>query len=322
MRRVEFRSFGPPEVLRVVDGPKPEPRPKQVRIRVRATTVTAAEAGMRRGEPLWGRMIIGFTGPRKRYRTLGGEFAGVIDAVGRDVTRFREGDEVFGFAGWNIGANADWFCLPEGASIAPKPRNTSFGDAAAAVDGPTTAMFFLHDKARLRAGQRVLVIGASGSVGSYAVQLAKRAGAHVGAVCGSTNVALARSLGADEVIDYTQQDFAALDATWDVVFDTVGVSGLSQCEKVISSGGVFLPTAITPTTVAQGWWTSLFGTKRLLGGMSVEKNAALLEVRDLLEADALRVIVDRRLPLEEIVEAHRLVDSRRKKGNVVIEVSK
>ena len=154
MRKVVFRKFGPPEVLHVIECDAPTPKTNQVRIRIHATTVTAAEAAMRRGEPLWGRPMIGLRKPRKRYQTLGTELAGVVDAVGREVKRFREGDEVFGFAGWNIGANADYLCLPEVASLSPKPRNKSFGETAAAVDGATTALYFLRDRANLRAGQR------------------------------------------------------------------------------------------------------------------------------------------------------------------------
>jgi len=284
-----------------------------------ATTVTAAESAMRQGLPLWGRAIIGFFGPRRRFRTLGTELAGEVAAVGREVSRFREGDEVFGFAGFDIGANADFMRLPEKASLARKPENLSFADAAAAVDGPTTAMFFLRDKGALRPGDRVLVIGASGSVGSYAVQLAKHLGAaEVTAVCSGRNAQLVRELGADDVIDYTQHDYSATGRTWDVIFDTVGKSSFGHARRALSRGGRFLPTAIGPVNALQALVTPLLGGKRVVGGMSVEKNDALVYVRDLLERGALRVVTDRRFALEDIVEAHRLVDTGHKRGNVSI----
>jgi len=321
MRKVVYRKFGPPEVLHVIECDAPTPKPNQVRIRIHATTVTAAEAAMRRGEPLWGRPMIGLTKPRKRYQTLGTELAGVVDAVGREVKRFREGDEVFGFAGWHIGANADYFCLPEVASLSPKPSNKSFGQAAAAVDGATTALHFLRDRAKLRAGQRVLIIGGSGSIGTYAVQLAKRFGAEVTAVCSTSNVALVRSLGADEVIDYRNEDFREAGERWDVIFDTVGASSFAESKTVLVERGIYLPTVISLDSVFHGLSTPLARGKRLMGGMSVNKNETLQFVTELIKDDALQIVVDRSFPLERIQEAHRLVDTGQKKGNVIIDVS-
>jgi NADPH2:quinone reductase len=320
MRKVVFRKFGPPEVLHVIECDAPTPKSNQVRIRIHATTVTAAEAAMRRGEPLWGRPMIGLTKPRKRYQTLGTELAGVVDAVGREVKRFREGDEVFGFAGWNIGANADYLCLPEVASLSPKPSNKSFGQAAAAVDGATTALHFLRDRANLRAGQRVLIIGAAGSIGTYAVQLAKRFGAEVTGVCGTSNVTLVRSLGADEVIDYRNEDFREAGERWDVIFDTVGASSFAESKAVLVERGIYLPTVISLDSVFHGLWTPLARGKRLMGGMSVNKNETLPFVTELIKDDALQIVVDRRFPLERIQEAHRLVDTGHKKGSVIIDV--
>ncbi|MGI9657566.1 MAG: NAD(P)-dependent alcohol dehydrogenase, partial [Gaiellaceae bacterium] len=305
----------------LVERDAPTPRPNQVRVRIHATTVTTAEAKMRRGEPLWGRSVIGFSKPRKRYQTLGTELAGVVDAVGREVKRFREGDEVFGFAGWNIGANADYLCLPEGAALSSKPGNASFGEAAAAVDGATTALHFLRDRANLRAGQRVLIIGASGSIGTYAVQLAKRFGAQVTGVCGASNVPLVRSLGADEVIDYRNEDFREASDRWDVVLDTVGASSFAESKTVLAERGIFLPTVISIGSIFQGLWTPLARGKRLVGGMSMNKTEPLQFVTELIEDDALRIVIDRRFPLERIQEAHRLVDTGHKRGNVVIDVA-
>jgi NADPH2:quinone reductase len=321
MRAVVYRRFGAPEVLELTERADPIPRPDQVRVRIRATTVTAAESAMRQGLPLWGRAIIGFTRPRARFRTLGNELAGVIDAVGRDVTRFKEGDEVFGFAGFDIGANADFLCLRESASLAPKPRSLDWGESAAAVDGTTTALFFLRDKARLREGQRVLIVGASGSVGTFAVQIAKLLGAHVTGVCSARNVDLVRSLGADDVVDYSTSDWTTLGRTWDVVFDTVDKSSFAHSKGSLTDRGTFLPTAVSPGSVVHEPWTRLLGGKRLISGMSVEKSDALRYLREHLDDGRLRVVVDRRWPLEEVVEAHRLVDTGHKRGNVILDVS-
>jgi NADPH2:quinone reductase len=318
MRAVVYTRFGAPEVLRLVEVPEPVPRRDEVMIRVHATTVTSAEVGMRKGQPAWGRVIIGFTRPRRRMRTLGIELAGEVIAVGRDVTRFRAGDEVFGFAGFRPGANADYMCLPQGASLAIKPVNITFAQAASAVDGASTALYFLRDKAHVQAGQRVLIIGASGSIGTYAVQLAKHFGAHVTGVCSTANVDLVGSLGADAVIDYTHQDFTRGDERYDIIFDTVGKSSYRRCRPVLRDTGYYLPTTGLAVNNLLTAWTALRRGPRVKAGMSVQKHEALVVIRDLVEAEQLRIVVDRTFPLEEIVEAHRYVDTGRKRGNVVV----
>jgi len=319
MKAVVYERFGAPEVLQLREVEKPIPKPGEVLIKIHATTVTSAEAAMRRGEPLWGRVIIGFFRPRKRMRTLGTELAGEIEAVGAGVTRFVPGDRVYGFAGFRIGANAQYLCLPAEASLALKPKNKTFEESAAAVDGPTTALYFLRDKAGLRRGQKVLIIGASGSIGTYAVQLARSYGAEVTGVCSTANVDLVKSLGANHVIDYTRSDFTKNQNAYDVVFDTVGKSSFGRCKASLVRGGYYIPTTGL-VNVLWALWTWLRGGKRVLAGMSVEKNAALAHVRDLLEADALHVVIDRRYSLEQIVEAHQYVDKGRKRGNVVVTV--
>lgn len=319
MRAATYTRFGPPEVLSVTDIGKPVPADGEVLVEVHATTVTSAEAAMRRGRPLWGRVIIGLFRPRRRMRVLGIEVAGVVHAVGPNVTRFRVGDEVFGFAGFAIGANAEYFRMREQGSLALKPKGTTFEQAAAAVDGSTTALFFLRDKAELREGERVLVIGASGSIGTYAVQLARHFGAEVTGVCSTRNVELVRTLGAHDVFDYTREDFTQSGRQWDVVFDTVGKSSFSKCRRVLAPGGRFLPTTGL-FNYALTWWTSIFGDVRVLAGMSVDKRESLAFVRDLIESGELQVVIDRRYSLDDIVEAHRYVDSGRKRGNVVVAV--
>ncbi|MFC7449630.1 NAD(P)-dependent alcohol dehydrogenase [Rhodococcus daqingensis] len=321
MKAIVHTRFGGPDVLELEQIRKPTPRDGEVLVRVHATTVTTAECKMRRGEPLWGRVILGLRRPRRKLRTLGLELAGEIEAVGRAVHRFRPGDQVFGFTGFNIGAYAEYKCLPESASLALKPVNTTYEEAAAAVDGATTALFFLRDKAKVRPGQRVLVNGASGSIGTYAVQLAKSFGAEVTGVCGPRNLDLVKSLGADKVIDYTTADFTENAGAYDVVFDAVGRSSFARCKGSLTENGCYLPTSGL-NNIVLSLWTSLRGGRKVVTGMSVRKNDALADVKNLIEEDQLRIVIDRTYPLEQIVEAHRYVDTGHKRGNVVISISR
>jgi len=319
MRAAVHTKFGPPDVVQVVDKPVPALRPGDVLIKVHATTVTSAECAMRRGEPLWGRVILGLRRPRASLRTLGLEVAGVIDSTGAAVTSFQPGDEVFGFTGFAVGGHAEYVRLAATGSLALKPPSLTFAEAAAAVDGASTALFFLRDKAKVRPGHRVLVNGASGSIGTYAVQLAKHLGAEVIAVCGPSNVDLVKSLGADEVIDYTARDFTADLDSYDVVFDTVTKSSFSKSRHSLRAGGKYLPTTGF-TNNFWALWTRLRGGKRVVVGMSVNKRALLSVISSLVEEGKLRVVVDRTYPLAEIAEAHRYVDAGHKRGNVVISV--
>ena len=293
----------------LVDRPTPVPRGDQVQVRVHATTVTAAECGMRRGEPLWGRVIIGLLRPRNGIRVLGLEFAGEVTALGPTARRFHVGERVFGFTGFAVGANAEYTCLSEGASMTTMPPNVSYAQAAASVDGYTTAWYFLRRLAPVHPGQRVLVIGGSGSVGSFAVQVAKRAGAVVHAVCSGRNVGLVESLGADRVFDYAVENFAASGERYDVVFDTSGHSSFAECRPVLGPRGCYLPTTGLANNVL-ALRTVVTGGPRVRTGMSVRKHAALAELRDLLGRDEVRVVIDRSFPLADIVQAHRRVDSR------------
>ncbi|MCR3746701.1 NAD(P)-dependent alcohol dehydrogenase [Lentzea californiensis] len=320
MRAAVHTSFGPPDVVQVVERPLPTLRPGDVLIKVHATTVTSAECAMRRGEPLWGRVILGLRRPRAALRTLGLEVAGVVDSVGSAVTGFQVGDEVFGFTGFALGAHADYVRLPATGSLALMPSSLTFIEAAAAVDGATTAMFFLRDKAKVRPGDRVLINGASGSIGTYAVQLAKHLGATVTAVCGPSNVELVKSLGADEVIDYTAHDFTDDVDSYDVVFDTVTKSSFRASRRSLRAGGTYLPTTGLANNL---WalWTALRGGKHVIVGMSVNKRATLPVISSLLDDGTLRVIVDRTYPLARIADAHRYVDAGHKRGNVVVTVA-
>jgi NADPH:quinone reductase-like Zn-dependent oxidoreductase len=275
---------------------------------------------MRQGEPLWGRLILGLSKPRKRFQTLGIEVAGEIAAAGKDVKRFKTGDQVFGFMGFNVGANAEYTCLPEKGSLATKPTNLTYEQAAAAVDGATTALFFLRDKGNIQPGEKVLINGASGSIGTYAVQLAKYFGADVTGVCSGKNAELVKSLGADHVIDYTRADFTHNKDAYDIIFDTVGKSSFSKCKDALKENGRYLPTTGLKNNLLH-IWTAIFGNKKVVSGMSVEKNDALVFLKELIEADKLQIIIDRTYPLEQIAEAHRYVEKGHKTGNVVIMVT-
>jgi NADPH2:quinone reductase len=319
MKAIVYTEYGPPEVLQLKEIDKPTPKANEVLIKVYATTATAAEGLMRRGEPLWGRIILGLRKPRKRYRILGLELAGEIEAVGQDVIRFKKGDQVYGFTGFGASAYAEYTRMPEKGSLAIKPANMTYEEAAAIVDGASTALFFLRDKAHIQSGQKVLIIGASGSIGTFAVQLAKYFGADVTGVCSTKNIELVKSLGADEVIDYTREDFTKNGETYDIIFDTVGKSSFLRCKGSLKGNGCYLPTTGLINRVLM-LWTLIRGGKRVISGISVEKNEALIFLQELIEAGKIKPIIDRRYPLEQAAEAHRYVETGHKKGNVVITV--
>jgi NADPH2:quinone reductase len=319
MRAVSFQVYGPPEVLTQIDLPTPVPRGDQVQVRVHATTVTSAECGMRRGEPRWGRVIIGLRRPRKGIRVLGLEFAGEVTAVGPAARRLRVGDRVFGFTSFGAGANAEYKCLSERASLTTMPPNVTYAQAAATVDGFTTAWYFLRDLADVQAGQKVLIIGASGSIGTSAVQLARQFGAEVHGVCSGRNAKLVESLGADRVFDYTVEDFTTSGERYDVVFDTVGRSSFARCRPVLAPRGCYLPTTGLRNNVL-AVRTAVSGGPRVRTGMSVRKHTALAALKEMLSQNRLRIVVDRTYPMADIIDAHRHVDSGHKVGNVVITV--
>lgn len=320
MRAVVYERYGDPSVLQLRELPVPEPRDQEVRIAVAATTVTAACQMMRRGDTLTARLVLGLLRPRTRFRVLGIEIAGTVERVGRSVTRFRPGERVFGFTGFRAGGSAQFVCLDQNASLAHAPAGLSDEEACSLVDGPTTSLYFLRDRARLCAGERIAIIGASGSIGTAAVQLARHFGAEVTAVCSAQNAELVRSLGAHHVVDYTREDYAAHEARYDVVFDTLGVSSFAHARRCLTRQGRYLITVGSPTLYLRDAWSRLVGGQQLMFGMSVEKKQSLLLVSQLVAQGALRPVVDRRYPLAQLSEAHAYVETRRKRGNVVIEV--
>lgn len=320
MQAIVYEKYGPPEVLQLKEVEKPVPRDNEVLIRVYVTTVTTADCMMRKAETFMSRIILGFRTPRKKYRIPGIELAGEIEAVGKGVTRFRKGDQVYGFRGFGTGACAEYKCMPEKGSLALKPANLTYEEAAATVDGATTALFFLRDKGHIQRGQKILIIGASGSIGTFAVQLSRYFGADVTGVCSGTNVELVKSLGADRVIDYMKEDFTQNGETYDIIFDTVGKSSFSRCKRSLKNNGRYLVTTGGGFLhyYALTLWTSLVGGKKFIFAMSVEKTEALMFLKELIEAGKIKPVIDRCYPLAQIVEAHRYVEKGHKKGNVVI----
>ena len=319
MKAIVFERYGPPEVLQVKDVDTPAPRDNEVRIAVHATSVTAAEGMMRRGDTFMSRVVLGLRRPRKRYRILGIELAGEVESTGQNVKRFRRGDQVYGFTGFQLGGYGEFACLPENSSLAMKPANLSYEEAASVVDGATTAYFFLKQLGDIRKGHRVLIIGASGSIGAYAVQLARHFEADVTGVCSAANADMVKSLGAATIIDYTTDDFTKNGKTYDIILDTVGKTSFSRCKGSLATRGLHMATTGNMiTNYLLTLWTSMVGRKRFIFKMSVEKNAALFFLKELIEAGKLKPVIDRRYPMDQIVEAHRYVEAGHKKGNVVI----
>ena len=322
MKAAVYTRYGPPDVLEIKDVEKPVPGDHEVLVRIHATTVCAADWRLRRADPFIVRFINGLWGPR-RIHILGMEFAGEIESVGKAVTRFGKDDQVFGATGFKFGAHAEYVCLSEGALLAKKPANMTFEEAAAVLFGGVTALHFLR-KAKIKPGQKVLVYGASGSVGVFAVQLAKNFGARVTGVCSSANLDLVRSLGADEVVDYTRDDFSRAGPIYDIVFDAHGKSGFSRSLKSIKRGACYV--RVGPSggmlsflgDILRGMWISLTGAAKVIGGVTRSAVEDLAFLKELIEAGKLRTVIDKRYSLDEIAEAHRHAEAGHKKGHVVI----
>lgn len=302
MKAIVANQYGGPEVLQLKHVQKPAPKDNEILIKVHATTVTAGDHRMRSFDvppAFWlpARIALGITKPRQPI--YGMELAGEVEAIGKDVTRFNVGDPVFASTlEHGFGAYAEYKCLPEGGMVALKPANITYDEAAAFPIGATTALRLLR-KGKIQAGQKVLIYGASGSVGSYAVQLARYFGAEVTGVSSTANLEMVKALGAEHVIDYTKEDFSAVEGRFDIIFDTVGKFPKSQYSKVLAPNGTYVSIARLSTK---------------------ENKASLLAIRELAEAGEIYAFIDRCYPLEEIVEAHRYVDAGHKKGNVVINV--
>jgi len=321
MRAAVFTEYGPPDVLQIKDVEKPIPKDKEVLVRIHATTVCAADWRIRKADPFVVRFMIGLLRPK--IHILGMEFAGTIESVGQAVTRFAAGDQVFGATGFKFGAHAEYACLPESGTLAIKPVNMTFEQAAAVFFGGFTALHFLK-KAKIQAGQKALIYGASGSVGVFAVQLAKHFGAHVTAVCSTANLDLVKSLGADQVLDYTREDFSKAGRVYDMVFDAVGYSGYTRSLKSLKRGGFYLRAGGSGRVLSmlgdtlRGMWISSTGTAKVVGGVARADAGDVSFLKQLIEAGEIRTVIDRRYSLDQIAEAHRYAEAGHKKGHVVI----
>ena len=317
MRAVVYDRYGPPDVLCLKDVNRPVPKDDEVLIRIHATTVNRSDCEIRRGQ-LLSRLATGLLAPKRKI--LGSELAGEVEAVGVAVTEFKVGDQVFGVRPWKFGAHAEFICMPETAPLAPKPAGMTYEEAAAVCDGAILAMMGL-EAANLRKGQRILVYGASGSIGTAAVQLAKHFDAHVTAVCTTKNFDLLASLGADELVDYTQDDFTRNGQTYDVIFDAVGYHSFKRSRGSLKRGGVYIATDHL-LNLARGWWTTLIGDKKVRFPIPPRyTKKKVLFLKGLIEDGRYRAVIDRRYPLERVVEATRYVETKQKTGNVVLTVN-
>jgi len=322
MKAAVHDRYGSADVVRVQDLPTPVPGGDEVLVRVHAAVVGVVDSVAREGVPRYARVYFGLLRPRSPL--LGSDFAGRVEAIGPAVTRFAVGDEVFGSLAPRFGAHAEYVCLSQDAALAPKPARLTFPEAAALVD--TTALVFLRDKARLASGQTILVNGASGSVGTDAVQLARHLGAHVTGVCSGPNTDLLERLGADTTLDYTATDFTRAGTTYDVVFDVAGTSSFARSRRVLRRGGVYLTTAPSPAILLQMTWTARFGTRRAMVAFTglrdaAAKRADLSYLAGLADAGALVPVVDTCYPLTDIADAYRHVDQGHKRGNIIVRMT-
>ena len=317
MKAIVCTEFGSTDVLKLREVAMPAPKDNEVLIRIVATTVAVEDPGIRARPGL-----NGFLKPKKSI--LGFYLAGEVESVGKDVKRFKKGDKVYGNTGLSLlGTYAEYICMPEDGALAMKPASITDEEAAALPNGALTALPFLRDKGNIKSGQKVLIYGASGAVGTIAVQLAKYFGADVTGVCSTTNLELVKSLGADKVIDYTQEDFTKNGQTYDIIFDTVGKSAFSRCKDSLTENGIYLTTVPSLATFIQMLRTSMTGGKKVgiaATGLrpSNEKTKELIFLNGLIEAGKIKAVIDRSYPLEQIAEAHKYVEAGHKKGNVVI----
>lgn len=320
MKVIVYDRYGPPEVLRVAEAPKPVPKDDEILIKVRVMTVTSGDWRLRSmnvptGFKLISRLIFGVLRPRRRI--LGMELAGIVEAVGKDVTAFKAGDAVFGFDSKNMGCYAEYKCMAQDGPVAAKPDNLPFEEAAALSFGGTTALYFLG-KARLQSGQKILINGASGGVGTALVQLAKHFGAEVTGVCSGANADMVKSLGADRVIDYTKEDFTKNGQMYDVIIDTAGTAPYARSKGSLKAGGRLVLVQSGLPEMLRAPWISLISDKKVIAGPASEKPQDVRLLGELAEAGQFKPVIDRRYPFDEIVEAHKYVDAGHKRGNVIV----
>ncbi|MDN3654190.1 NAD(P)-dependent alcohol dehydrogenase [Ferruginibacter paludis] len=317
MKAAVYIQYGSPEVLQVNDVEKPTPKDNEILLRVKITAVNSGDVRLRKADPFAVRFFFGLTKPK--INILGSVFSGEVESIGKDVKKFKVGDFVFGHTDMSFGSYAEYKCLPENGSLALKPANISHKEAAVIPFGGVTALHFIK-KAKIKKGQKVLIVGASGAVGSAAVQLARSFGANVTGVCSTANIALVKSIGADKVIDYTQEDFTKDGETYDVIFDTVKTIPVFRSLKSLNKNGIMILSAAGMSEMLQGFWVSMTSNKKVITGVISHTAADINFLKVLIEADKLKPVIDRTYSLEQIAEAHAYVDKGHKKGNVAIEV--
>ena len=317
MKVAVYTQYGSPEVLQIKEVAKPTPKDNEILIRIKATAVNSGDVRLRKADPFAVRFIFGLMKPR--INILGTVFSGEVERVGKDVTLFNVGDQVFGHTDMSFGSYAEYKCVPETGSLALKPSPISHNEAAVIPFGGVTALHFIK-KANIKPGQKVLVVGASGAVGSAAVQLAKSFGANVTGVCSTANVALVKSIGADKVIDYTKEDFTQNGETYDVIFDTVKAISVSQSLKSLNENGIMILSAAEMSEMIQGAWISMTSSKKVLTGVISHAAADIIYLKELIETDKFKPVIDKTYPLEQIAEAHAYVEKGHKKGNISINI--
>ena len=324
MKAIVCTKYGPPDVLQLKEVEKPIPKDNEALIRVHAATVLMGDTEIRRFKmPTWlwllARIGFGLRGPRKKI--LGQELSGEIESVGKAVKQFKSGDQIFAATGFSLGAYAEYDCLPEKGLIAIKPANMTYEEAASVPVGGLHALHFLR-KGNIQSGQKVLINGAGGSIGTFAVQIAKSFGAQVTGVDSTKKLDILRSIGADKVIDYTKEDFTKSGETYDVIFDVIGKSSFSDCIRSLKEKGIYLLGNPGLSQQIRGLWTSTINSKKVIAGTVAYRTEDLIYLKELIEAGKIRSVIDRLYPLEQIAEAHRYVETGQKTGNVAIIVGK
>jgi len=317
MRAIINTEYGPPEVVKLMEVDKPAPKDNEVLIKVYATTVNRTDCGFRSAEYFIVRFFSGLFRPKNK--TLGNEFAGEIEAIGKDVTSFNIGDKVFGYNDTKFGAHAEYMTMAENEAITTMPGNLTYEEAAPITEGGHYALCDIR-AAKIKSGQNILIYGGTGAIGSAAVQLVKYFGAKVTAVCDSKNVELLKSLGADVVIDYTKQDFTKIRQTFDVVFDAVGKSSFAQCKQLLNKRGIYMSTELGKNSenIFLALITPIFGGKKVLFPIPTISKEDVIFLKELVASDKYKPVIDRRYTLEQIVEAYKFVETGQKTGNVVI----
>jgi len=330
MKAITFTEYGSPDVLKLTDVAKPTPKENEILIKIHATSVSVGDLWARNFKaispndfsmayPLWVFARLAFGWNKPKIRIPGAELAGEVETIGSKVTLFKKGDQVFAYRGSSLGACAEYLCIPENGLVTLKPANMSFDEAATIPYGALTALNLLR-KANIQPGQKVLIVGASGRIGSYALQLAKHYGAEVTGVCSPLRMGVVKALGADYVIDYTKEDFTQNGKTYDLILDVMNRSSFARCKNSLTTNGIYLLASFKTPQLWQMWRTSRSRGKRVICVLSLEKQADLLHIKELVEAGRLKTVIDKRFPLAQTAEAHRFMESGQRAGNVVITV--